>query len=95
MAEISTCLTALEIDGQAVRCWHAVLITQTEPALEYDWVISLFGVGPERLADHHVVAATANQGERLSGCAGVVAGHNTFHVRLEGLGPLRRLRKAG
>ena len=97
MCELSTILTALEIDGRPVECDHAVLIRGDESKAAREWVISLLGIGPRdliRLTSSRRFSATGPQGERYSGYAQIMGAPTHYHARLVGQGVLRELREA-
>jgi hypothetical protein len=94
VAELCTILTALAIDEEPLACEHGVLVALRESSVVYEWTVSLLGLRArdvEGLAGRHRFSALGSRGERFSGTVQVAAHPSRFHVRLEGVGPLRRL----
>lgn len=88
MAESVRLLASLAIDGRAVRCDHAVLLSEPPAG---DWLIALLGVADsdlERLAGPHDASFVDSQGMVLQGAVEVAAGQLRSHVRLQGAGRL-------
>ncbi len=85
-------LGALQIDGRALACEHAVLISEGGIDESAGWVVSLLGVRPvdyERIGASCSFRATGVDGARYSGRVAAAAGCSPWHVRLEGQGALR------
>lgn len=98
MCELSRLLRALKIDGQPLACEHAVLISTSASEAPRDWVISILGVRPidfDRVIACRSFSATGSQGKHYSGGVHSAPGSNSWHVRLQGSGPLRKLREGG
>lgn len=97
MCELSTILTAFEIDGRPFDCDHAVLIRGDESKAAGEWVISLLGIGARDLiglTSSRRFSATGPQGERYSGHAQITGAPTHYHARLVGQGVLHELREA-
>jgi hypothetical protein len=95
MCELATLLRSLKIDGRPVSFEHAVLISECVSEAPRDWALSLLGVRAgdgERVNASHTFFATGNLGERFSGTVHGAPGSSAWHVRLQGSGPLRKLR---
>ena len=96
MCELSRLLNALKIDGQPLACEHAVLISESGSEAPRDWVISILGVRPidfDRVIASRTFSATGSQGEGYNGGVRSAPGSSSWHVRLQGRGPLHRLRE--
>ena len=98
MCELSTLLRSLKIDGRPLAFVHAVLISECAPEAPRDWALDILGVRAEdvdRLRSPHSFLASGGPGEGYSGTVRGAPEADTWHVRLQGSGPLHRLREVG
>jgi hypothetical protein len=96
MCELSTLLRSLKIDGRPLAFEHAVLISECASEAPRDWALDILGVHAEdvdRLKSPHTFMASGGPGEGYSGTVRGAPEANTWHARLQGSGPLHRLRE--
>ena len=96
MCELSTLLRSLKIDGRPLAFEHAVLISECVSEAPRDWSLDILGVRAEdvdRLRSPHSFLASGGPGEGYSGTVRGAPEATTWHVRLQGSGPLHRLRE--